>query len=545
MKRLVILSYTAILIIIGLLLYHFIKGRRAEWEIVLLSAGVGISFFFYMVFHTLSREVTERKKAEQEAGRLSHKYELIFKSMNEGLAGFDSEGRPLFINQAALRMLGFKREELEGRNAHDLIHGKRTDGSPYPLEECPMRDTLVNGVPHAVTGEVFWRKDGTSFPVEYASNPILEEGRITGSAITFRDVTKRIETEKALQQANETLAKWLNEVEQRNREIELLSEMGSLFQACAAEREVYEVIKTSVRKLFPLDSGSVFLLNEAGTLLESAVIWGEVPPDEQVFTPEECWAFRLGKEYLVSRKNPAIPCPHVKNPAWGYLCAPMMAQGETLGLFHLRFGQYGAGPIEPEEGLSRDRRLLASAVAEGISLSIANFKLRERLLNQSIHDPLTGLYNRRYMDDMLERELHRMARKNSPLGVIMLDIDHFKQFNDTYGHEAGDLLLKAIGTYLQTSIREEDFACRFGGEEFVIVLPETILAKTRERAEELRKGIKGLSLNYKGNPLGQVTVSLGSAVFPQNGLVMAELLRAADAALYRAKAEGRDRAVSM
>jgi diguanylate cyclase (GGDEF)-like protein len=223
-----------------------------------------------------------------------------------------------------------------------------------------------------------------------------------------------------------------------------------------------------------------------------------------------------------------------------------VAQGETLGLLHLLFNKEWL-QLSPDarERQKRHKQQLAIAVAENIALSLANFKLRDTLYTQSIHDYLTGLYNRRYMAELLEKELHRMARKKMPAGVILIDIDRFKGFNDSFGHEAGDLVLREFSLFLRKNIREEDFACRYGGDEFVIILPETSLENACQRAEQLRQGVKGLNIYFRGHPLDTVTLSLGVSVYPNHGISAETLLRTADAALYRAKAEGRDRVVSL
>jgi diguanylate cyclase (GGDEF)-like protein len=223
----------------------------------------------------------------------------------------------------------------------------------------------------------------------------------------------------------------------------------------------------------------------------------------------------------------------------------MVAQGETVGVLHLEDESVLPGQIRSDKGLPlMDHVRLAATIAEQVSLSLANLRLREALRNQSIRDPLTGLFNRRFLDDSLQRELRRASRKNRPLSILMLDIDHFKRFNDTFGHEAGDVLLRHLGSFLQSYIRADDLAFRYGGEEFVIILPEAGLDGARQRAEQLIKDFKRLDVQYRGTTLGPLTVSIGMAAFPDHGTVADTLLRAADQALYRAKAEGRDRVVT-
>jgi diguanylate cyclase (GGDEF)-like protein len=179
-------------------------------------------------------------------------------------------------------------------------------------------------------------------------------------------------------------------------------------------------------------------------------------------------------------------------------------------------------------------------VAEHFSLALANLKLRETLRNQSIRDPLTGLFNRRYMEETLERELRRAERERRSVAVIMLDIDHFKRFNDEFSHEAGDVVLQELGSLLRSNSRAGDVPCRFGGEEFVLLLPATALADARKRADELRETIGTLHVTYRGQLLGPVRCSMGVAAFPIHGVAGEAILRAADAALYRAKDSGRD-----
>jgi len=212
----------------------------------------------------------------------------------------------------------------------------------------------------------------------------------------------------------------------------------------------------------------------------------------------------------------------------------MMAQGEALGLLHLQCTT-GAPALDQES------QRLAETIAEQIAMALSNLNLREALRQQSIRDTLTGLFNRRYMDETLAREIERARRRDLPIGVIMLDIDYFKRFNDTYGHQAGDVLLTALGKFLQTQVRLDDIACRYGGEEFTLILPGASQELAHQRAEQLRVNIHALQVSFEGDTLAAITLSLGVAVFPAHGETAQAVLRAADAALYKAKENGRDR----
>jgi diguanylate cyclase (GGDEF)-like protein len=216
-----------------------------------------------------------------------------------------------------------------------------------------------------------------------------------------------------------------------------------------------------------------------------------------------------------------------------YLCIPILAQGEALGILH--FQAADETPALADAELS-----LKTTFAGQVGLSVANIRLREALRAQSIKDPLTGLHNRRCLAEMLDREIRRAVRAEQSLGILMLDLDHFKKFNDTYGHDAGDAVLRETAPFLRRSIRVEDTVCRFGGEEFV-VLPTPDLNAAHARAQRIRSKLRELTVMHQGQSLGMITVSVGVAELPQHGASSQELLDAADAALYGAKREGRDR----
>ncbi len=233
-------------------------------------------------------------------------------------------------------------------------------------------------------------------------------------------------------------------------------------------------------------------------------------------------------------------CAHItENGKKGYVCMPLAAQGETLGILHL----CEPNAAERPQWLA-ERQQILRGVVDTLALALANLRLRETLRQQSIRDPNTGLFNRRYLEETSSRELRRMERSAQPLTILMLDVDHFKQFNDTFGrHEAGDLVLKQVAATLIEHARESDVVSRYGGEEFAIVMPGCSLEEGAERAEALRQAIRQLHLTHRGRTLGTVTVSFGVAAYPEHGSGWAEITNAADHALYDAKGEGRDRVV--
>lgn len=349
-------------------------------------------------------------------------------------------------------------------------------------------------------------------------------------------------TVRAEQEATEALAERVNELAQRSRENDLLSLMGELLEACSTLEEAYAVTGRSLGQLFPDEAGTVLVMNASRNLLEPAAAWGAHPAGQDAFTPEDCWALRRGRAHLVEDTVSGLLCKHLPGTPLpsAYLCIPLLAQSETLGVLYL---SSPPAPAALPAGLAESKQRLAVSVAERLAPALANLRLRESLRSQAIRDPLTGMFNRRYMEETLERELSRAQRGQYPVGVVMFDIDGLKPINDSFGHDAGDALLRELGALLRGGLRGGDIACRYGGDEFVFILPEAPLDMTQRRAEQLREAVKRLRVSHRGQIAGPVTVSGGVAGFPDHGATGAILLQAADVALYRAKDEGRDRVI--
>jgi diguanylate cyclase (GGDEF)-like protein len=342
---------------------------------------------------------------------------------------------------------------------------------------------------------------------------------------------------------NEELRHRIEQLEANARELGQLERMGDLLAASVTPEDAYQVIAKTAGSLFGGDSGALFVLADSRTLAEAVVTWGEAPPGRLTFAPTECWALRRGRAHAVEDPAQDLLCPHVAPDLQGSsLCVPLIAQSEALGVWHLESSGRGARTRRAAAFAHQQR--LAQTATEHIALAVANLRLRSSLHEQSVRDPLTGLYNRRFLEQALDREVRRAGREAVSLGVIMADLDHLKRLNDEFGHAAGDAVLRAIGAFLAANVRTEDVVCRYGGEEFALLLPKASLADAGLRAEALRAGVAGLRPGIgTGAPLPVVTMSFGVAAMPDQGSTGDGLLGAADAALYRAKAEGRDRVV--
>ena len=388
-------------------------------------------------------------------------------------------------------------------------------------------------------GSVRWISN-PAFPIRDSRGKLL---RVVGIA---EDITEQKERERALQEAHEKLNVALRELKQQAQDTAKLSELVDILQSCQSAQEAYEITENVLAGMLRSTSGALCITSPSRDIVEMVGTWGNSSSSEKTFRPDECWALRRGKIHRVKDLTSRLRCAHVnKSLANGYICVPLAAQGETLGVLYVEdLRQPDAAAMETELDPGDDLERQAGAVGERISLALANLRLREVLRGQSIRDPLTGLFNRRFMEESLERELRRAVRGKQQVALLMLDIDHFKSFNDTFGHQAGDALLRALGNLLKESTRGQDVVCRYGGEEFAFVLAGASADAARKRAELLREEIKQLNVQYGGQLLGAVTLSIGIAVFPENGESAEHLLKAADGALYRAKENGRDRIVA-
>lgn len=323
-----------------------------------------------------------------------------------------------------------------------------------------------------------------------------------------------------------------------NREAKLLSELNEWLQSCNSLQELYEMVAQFLSRLMPDCGGSLYVYANSRDLLECTKSWnsGKMLP---TMRPEDCWGLRRGRVYTFGENEIDFPCMHLGDAhPEDYCCIPILAHGETIGLLNLDF--HCEGEKCSLEQVAEQRRL-GLTCAEQISLAIANVKLRDQLRDQSIRDPLTGLFNRRYMLETCRREFSRAARAGQPVSVLSLDVDHFKKYNDNHGHDAGDMVLRAVGECMETTFRNEDVPCRFGGEEFVVLLPGASMEIAARRAEQLRSKVESLIVRYLEKNLPRITISVGVAAFPNVGDTPETILKAADEALYRAKAGGRNR----
>ena len=476
------------------------------------------------------RDVTERKLAEEGKRISEDRYRELFENAYDMVYTHDLAGKITSINKAAERIVGYSRAEaLQMRFsqfvAPDFQQIARRMIDRQIADEAPITQEL----------EIV-AKDGGRVTLEVSNRLIFHEGKPVGVQGIARDITERKKTEEALQQANKKLEAWVRELEQRTREMTLLSEMGDILRACLTTAEVYEVIKRVAQEIFPQQGGALFVIGPLRNIVEAVAEWGDISGLELTFTPDECWALRRGRVHWVEDTQVGLLCKHLHSPApTGYLCVPMMAQSEAVGVLHLTMAE---GAQMPEA-----KQRLAMAMAEHVGMALSNLRLHETLRNQSIRDQLTGLFNRSFMEESLEIELRRAVRSQLPLSVIMLELDNFQMINESFGLDVGDSILRRMGMLLQANVRKGDIACRYSNQTYVVILPQGGFEASRQRANNLCDLARALEVKLQSAQVGQITTSVGLAVFPGHGQTVENLLRSAEAALNRAKNDGGDSVV--
>jgi diguanylate cyclase (GGDEF)-like protein/PAS domain S-box-containing protein len=469
-------------------------------------------------------DVTDQRRDEVAIREHASRLAAVNATAHDAIVTIDRFGKVREWNPAAERMFGYTAKEMRGRSLRRIMPGRFLPEHQQGVQRyMQKRESEVVG---KTVERVGLRQDGREFPIELSLAAWGEPGNPFFTAI-MRDVTERKSQEELLVQMNQRLADSLAELQTHHNELLLLSRMNERLQGCATMEEAVRVLEESLPGLFKGLDGVVLLEEEERFVLAGR--WGV--DTDGAFPPATCMIAE-GWQLAASHRE---GCRLHWEESGGCCCLPLWEQGKVFGFLHLHERAEGAdGRFDRHSGLM-------STVREAIELSLANLRMRERLKDQAVRDVLTGLFNRRYLDETLPRELSRAARAQQPLAVAMVDVDHFKRFNDTFGHDAGDAVLREVARLLRNRLRKSDIACRYGGEEMTVVLPGLEILAARERMEMIRQELQALQVEHAGVALGTITVSIGIAESPRHGNQMEELLRKADAALYVAKQSGRNR----
>jgi diguanylate cyclase (GGDEF)-like protein len=323
-------------------------------------------------------------------------------------------------------------------------------------------------------------------------------------------------------------------------ELAALNKFSEAVTQCTSETEIYEHILYYIRERFRPRQVIIFRLNAEENYLEAAASLVPLPVEVQdwpvIPEPHNCKAVRMGRRFRVNdvSAEPLCPAKFVPPSEGSYYCGPLIAGGVIIGAVRVE----GA-----KDFWTPERESLLESYLSGAATGLSNLRLLESTKQQANVDELTGLYNRRFLEEYARKLIAMARRKSQPLGVIMMDLDHFKEFNDVYGHETGDRILKHFAKTASRAIREANLAARYGGEEFVVILPETDAQSCLKVAERIRLAVeRSVIPSGSEKPLPPLTVSLGIAIYPEHGQGLEEVLQAADKALYESKRAGRNRA---
>ncbi len=483
-------------------------------------------------------EVSERQRLAMNLNEQTTYLDSLIQNSPLGIVVLDRQGRVDLANSAFEKLLQYDRHELASIDivSMGVPDDEATDSAqliPQIFAGVALRRTVRQR-----------RKDGKILDLALHGVPLLLDNEVRGAYLIYEDISEQLRANEQQRQHAESLNRLVRELELRTKQMAALNEMGALLQCSATVQEACVVVANYIQKLFPeAPSGALYLFRSSRDLVEAAVRWGKKDALAPTFPPDACWSLRRGQPHWSEPPDKGIACQHLtKTPTIECLCVPMVAQGNTIGVLHLEFE--GATQVRNESvagSFFRDsHHQLAISVASHIALSLASLQLRETLREQSIRDPLTRLFNRRFLEESLERELQIASRKKQATAVLFLDLDHFKRFNDTFGHDAGDMVLQSLADLFRTFFRATDICCRYGGEEFAIILPESSADDAAVRANALRAEVKSMRLQYKNQTLGPLSLSAGVAAFPEHGLTSEGLLKIADQCLYESKARGRD-----
>lgn len=472
--------------------------------------------------------------AKSPASATQYFADLVLQHTTDAILMTNPDDTVVWLNNGFERMYGYTVADFDGKLPEDLLNHPDTDA------ETTCQVLLALGERRPLQVEVLNRcRSGRTLWVEKKLMPLFDaNGLHIHNMSVSRDITER----KAMEvQTSEMVASEA----QRQHERRLLTQISEWLYSAKSLEELLMVVKKSMQTLLPEAEGQLYIYSNARDTLELATQWGDSTPHSHI-DAEDCWALRRGRAYSFGTKAIEFACSHASGADAPYFCLPIIAHGETIGLLHLCFSAFDRSIVPRDfiETFMQQRWEVGLLCAEQISLAIANVQLRHELQDQSVRDPLTNLWNRRWFHDASQKEINRASAQGQPLSFISLDVDHFKTFNDRHGHDAGDIVLREFGGLLAATFLDGCAACRLGGEEFVVLCPGMTHEVAMERAAKFLDAVAGIEVHHGGTRLPRITASAGVSAFPEDGRQMQRLMKRADEALYAAKEQGRNRAVS-
>ncbi len=505
------------------------------WVGLLITVLAGIAVFFILKWQYSSKQLSITQQLNN----------AILNSAAYLIIATDEHGKVILFNRYAQQALGYKETEVVNKLTPVIWHDhKDVENRAKELSEelgkliLPGFEVFISkalfqgGETHEWT---FIRKDGSTFPGLLVATVLYSDA---GKKIGFVGIVQNLTERKNSEQQ---LAKYTKDLERSNYEILLLNELSNNLQACSTIEETYEPIKLYCQQALKITRGILYIAGNNSSQLESVIDWGySLGHDKFYVNIEDCRALRQKKAYRVIDPDVDLRCKHMQStdsllPA--YICIPIQSSFQTLGLLHIE------APKDQADFLTWSTSSLMQLMADQLALSFVSLQLRENLRQLSVHDPLTGLYNRRYLEESIKQEISNAKRIDSSFGILLMDIDYFKKINDSFGHGTGDLVLKKLSQLFLEYVRKSDIACRWGGEEFLLYFKDMQLDAIYKKANNLRLAVENLQIDCYEYKIKKMTISIGIARYPQNGLTLDSLVASADKALYEAKNTGKNKVV--
>lgn len=498
----------------------------------LISMVLLIVPFILANFELINRKIIEYKNRD-----VRNYLKQILESTSDGIAALDESNQVQIFNE--LYQTQFKK----------IFDCSLTQGMTFekvfdkvPEHKSNLTQSWLNSLRYDKEITVLeFEHEGKKNIFELSSIPIINErNEVNGLVHNVSDITNRVREHTELEESYKKLTASIKELEMKNEQITLMIDMSDIMLATNSLEELSNIMGKYAQQLLTFCSGYLYVMHPSKNYLEMVGRWGTPTTQEAIFNPEQCWAIRLGRPHKIVKSHHELVCEHfhfeddVMNTI---MCVPLMAQNDIYGLLYMEIAKESFT-------LNHDQQLLITAFAELTALALANVRLRDNLRHQSIRDPLTGLFNRRFLEDGLFKQKLRAKGEKSSFAILMLDLDHFKKINDTFGHDAGDMALKEVGSVLEHATRTGDLASRYGGEEFVLILHNMDLENAKIRAEQIRLEVTKIRLKYGAQPIGPISISIGIAMYPTDSEDTEKLIELADKALYAAKKKGRNTVVT-
>ncbi|MCC5610631.1 diguanylate cyclase [Nostoc sp. CHAB 5834] len=519
--------------------HHFLAIFEPHIAVSLLHLGVlnlmaVISFCALLYLMPTAYQILEAiAKFQEDSRELQRSQQMQRLFLDQGPFGAyikDEQSRVLYYNQELQSRFSVDSQEWLGKADSEFLpdpeEGRRVMENDQVVLKTLRPLKLIEEVKIPGNDQpCYW----LSFKFPF-SDGATGACRIGGISI---DITESIEAQRSLTDLNRQLEEKTLKLEAKKRELIYLSDMADMLYSCESEDELYKVIALTCSQLFPNMNGCIFKIANSKNYVQRNSFWGNERTSKEIFSLSECWALRRGKVNILSPHNSGLICNHLIEPVSGtHLCFPLFGQGELVGILHI---------YAPEE-ISPEAQQITEIIARTLAIALNNLSIKQRLTYDSLRDGMTQLFNQNYLQTIMEQRLAEAERSGQPLSVIFLDIDNFKSYNSRYGHLTANIVIQGLAKLLLKSIRSFDIACRWGGEEFVIVMPNMTLENLRRRVEELRVDVEQMQLREGDRILQGITASFGIAV-SQPGITVKDFLNRANQAMLEAKRTGKNRVI--